>query len=236
MKQAAPALFAITLSLTGCVISTGRIASDGFGASMDELSVSRSFLATNFRFGPYAVSRIDHEGAIDRDRDFGVVSNGKRLLSVGDTAAFHGSRFTVSNPSNDARLEGRCMSNAITDDFKLGSLQIQEGKSASVQCTCRGMGAPMSMLAIERTGRNPLRGEVQVENRSLLVSAIHRSKEGMHFQEAIGFQIESEPGRAIGVIEVRHERVWLARDLSQAEKDSVACLLAGLLLDRRGTR
>src|SRR5690606_6809923 len=124
--------------------------------------------------------------------------------------------------------QGACA--AVNKEKSAGALSW--GGESEVVCECEsGSAKGVARLG----GKDPKRhdqGEIELAGKKLTVALVDSTDKGNLTGRAAGYRVDGEQG-AVGAVETLHPgQVWLAKDLSEPDAETLSCLFAGWMLYR----
>lgn len=214
------------LLLGGCALPPGsRMAAPGdIAPTAEVLDVSNRSRATgllideSFDLGAYQVREVRRSSTSNRSYSVGAVSGASSRESF--SLRFIGQQ----------EWQGRCAFRAKDQFVQLSAVTL-ENRRAQLACSCQS-GREQAELLLDDEWR-PLRGEMHVAGASYAMQQYRFGhSEGGLRSPAVGYRVEL-PGSGAGVaaVEVLHPgRVWQQRNLPEAQREPMACLLATLMV------
>lgn len=174
----------------------------------------------SFKLGTYEVADVDRDW--NKSSGFSVPGYSKEATTTGYTYALKG---------GSGAWKGTCASKADKQGVGSASTNVSWGKT-SITCECKNADASASIVL---NGDSPdsskgLAGELTSGGSKYKVSPVNETDKTNLTSGPAGFRFDGDAG-SIGAVEtLRPGRVWLNERLPEADRPSVACLSAGLML------
>jgi hypothetical protein len=180
-------------------------------------SMSGALANESFKLGKLSIEDVDRKW--DSGSSLSVLG-----FSKDNTEGGHSYKVTGAG----APLAGGCVTEKGSKSLSLGSGMSVGTSFAKLGCSCKGEGEPTKVvIAADDNGRYD--GELKTRSGSYRVSAINEAQGMISNGQPAGYRVDGDSPR--GAVEVlKPGRVWFAKDLSDDERNDLACLYVGLML------
>jgi hypothetical protein len=186
-------------------------------------AMTGSLVNESFKLGSFAVTDVDRDW--NKKSGFSVVGYSNDTTTTG---------YSYKLKGGAAAWEGSCASSANKKGLAILGGEAAWG-SSSITCQCKSGSSTASVVlkadSPDASSAKKMGGELNAGGeKKYKVSAVSETDKSNLTDSPAGFRYDSDDG-SVGAVEIlRPGRVWLNERLPEAERPSVACLSAGLML------
>lgn len=177
------------------------------------------FVAEDFEFGPYRISKVKRSVVSKSGFSFGASSKETQKSNFG--FQFNGGGQT---------WQGRCDFKSRERAVALGKSTHLSNRQSQLHCSCNNA-AEQATLNLDDEWL-PMEGQMQLGASAFSVTQVTpRRSEGGLTEAALGYRVRAGNGSHPAAVEVLYPgRIWLQRDLPAEQAEPMACLLSALML------
>lgn len=215
--------FAFSAGLAGCATPTMKVPADVLSMEADQLVVterkraSGAFVNESFKLGSYGIT--------DVDRDWNT-AKGYSVPGFSDTDTTSGYSFKFG--ASGGAMAGQCLIEGNTKATKImGGITMSQSVS-KMGCACEGGGIKAEAV-LNNVNSGQYSGTVKTSGGEYTIEAIYKAEGAFSTGNPTGYRVDSDVIQAAADV-MYPGKVWLGKSLSDADKDQLSCLFAGLML------
>jgi len=173
-----------------------------------------------FTLGEYKVI------SVDRDWDSSTsdtLSINKLDLKTGNTEGGYAYEFKTKS----GLLTGECASEASEESMGMSGFKVEK-RQFNLNCVCSNGKSEVAKVTVQANNMDNYIGKLTNNGKSYKVVSL-KEREGSMAMGASGYRVDGE--QPVGAVEVlKPGRIWLGKNLKDAEKSGLACSFVGLML------
>lgn len=212
-----------SFGVAGCATPTMKVPADVLSMDAEQIVATErkratgAFVDESFKLGTYAVKDVD------RDWDS---SSGMSIGGFSNSDSTSGYSFVFGTANGD--LKGSCLIEGNEKGAKLLKGITMSKSVSKFGCSCEGAsGKAESVLNAKNDGEYS--GTLKTTTGEYSIKAIYESEGSFSNGNPTGYRVDGES--VVAATDVMYPgKVWLGKSLSDADKDELSCLFAGLML------
>ncbi|MCP4541193.1 MAG: hypothetical protein GY832_29010 [Chloroflexi bacterium] len=209
--------------LIGCATPTMVVPADVLGMQADEIvaterkKASGAFVNESFVLGPYAVEDVDRDW--DSTRSVGVSSFSSEKTTSGYS-------YTFKTENGD--MKGVCLIEGKSKALSMfGGVSMAKSVSR-FGCSCDAAGAKAEVV-LDSKNDSEYEGTVSTRSGDYTIKAIYEAEGSLPTGNPSGYRVDGDA--VVAATDVLYPgKVWFGKDLSEEQRDDLACVFTGLML------
>lgn len=226
VTRATVVLMALAGLLVGCSTTMEMVVPEDLSGvsevipATDRSRWSGALADETFTLGPYKVTDVDRDWNISKSRWFAIPD-----FSVSSGKSEGGYAYRFETPAG--RMSGECLTAGKDKGLGLKGVDF-ESRVDKLSCVCMQGETEVARVMVEADVTAGYKGILTTSSQQYRVESIKEWK-GMLSSGPAGYRVDGD--QPVGAVEVLNPgRIWLARNLEQPQRVSLACTFAGLML------